>query len=371
MEAMLDRLYSSGKANFVRDLKLGLYTLPWLYAKDLSGELETLVTSTTLRPLAEIHDWVLNHPQLAETTKRTYRVALAKALKGWPTASVHDMPQVLAAYRQRCEDDGTKRTFNLARSAFQSFATAIDGRHKPLWISLSNVRPIRYKADSGKKLTYEDAMTMSWELASTHRDGLHHVQILWSLLLSGMRRAEYLAGWTVYDQSILVESQGKQKQSGQASRSIPRVSHTFKFSLDSFDRWYRYDGPHGPESRFTTFERRLRKLSDGKFSCHDLRHTFRTWCMLAGVPEVRAEAYMGHKAKASDMSALYTVHDVMPYLEADAAAISRYLNDEWRKWYHNRHPQSVDYVEPDNDRPIVRQHRPRAPRAYKRNVGKH
>jgi integrase len=353
MEAMLDRLYSSGKGHFIEELKVGLFSLPWLYTKDCAGELETLVTSTTARPFAEIAEWVENHKKLAPDTKRSYRSLIRTIAAAYPDRSIHDMPKMLRDYRERCEAAGVTRSFNQTRSVFQAYATAIDGKHKALWIEITNIRPIQYAVDSGNSLSYKDVRELGRKLIrpKNHPQQFAEFEILWSLVLTGMRKAEYLGNWSVAHDRVVIHNSKKSRQSGVTERSAPRVRHLFG-PTDLTTATNSISGPVDPANRFQTFERRLREVSGRTISPHDFRHTYRTWLLLAGVPEVRAEVYMGHKLNTRDVRKAYPHHDVAPYLTEDAKKLEVWLDASEHHWLTFEYEQGIEFEYRDDPRDI-------------------
>lgn len=357
MEQMLDRLYSSGKGNFVKELRDGLFTLPWLYTKDLAGELDTLISSTTALPFSGLIEWVEKHKKYSPDTKRSYR-SLAKTIdRLYPKRAIHDMPQMLKEFREHCEGNEVTRSFNQTRALFQAYATALDGKHKPLWVAITNVTPIAYSVQSGRSLTYKEVRELTRDLIwarkadFTNGDperGFRDADILWSLLLTGMRKSEYLGNWSVAHDRVVVHNSGKSRQSGVTERAVPRIRQVFSPCEPLLWSRDEVNGILDPGNGFQTFERRLRKLTSNSVSPHDLRHTFRTWLLLAGVPEIRAEAYMGHKVNAKDVRKICTSHDVIPHLEEDATRFKTWLAAQETHWFAVEYEHGAEY-EPHDD----------------------
>lgn len=351
MEQMLDRLYSSGKGNFVKELRDGLFSLPWLYTKDLAGELDTLVSSTTALSYSGVIDWVEKHKKYSPDTKRSYLSLARKIDRLYPRKSVHEMPQMLKDFREHCEENRVTRSFNQTRALFQAYATAVEGKHRPLWIAISNVQPISYSVKSGQSLTYKQVRELTRDLIWARKPdfdrnninaGFRDADILWSLLLTGMRKSEYLAEWSVAADRIVIHKSAKSRQSGITERVVPRIRHVFSPIQPLWSR-DQVNGICDPGNSFQTFERHLRKITNGSVSPHDCRHTFRTWLMHAGVPEVRAEAYMGHRVNAKDVKKVYTSHDVVPYIIEDATKFEKWLANEEEHWFLTEYEHSPEF----------------------------
>jgi integrase len=328
-----------------------LFTLPWLYSKDLAGELETLVSSTTIRPFSEIFGWIESRKKFADGTKRSYLSLARKIERLCPGRSVKDMPETLATFREYCESEGITRSFNQCRSLFQAYATAIEGKHKPLWIAICNVPPIVYEVESGISLTYRDVRELGRKLIRPETDPhqMRDIEMLWSLVLTGMRKSEYLGSWSVAYDRVVIHNSKKSRQSGMKERAIPRFEHRF-LSTATLTSSGHFTGPTDPLKGFQTFERRLRKVSNGKLSPHDFRHTFRTWLLLAGIPEVRAEAYMGHRVNPKNVTQVYSHHDVLPYLAEDRRALQTWLKEREQEWFESDYEHGVAYEPRDDPR---------------------
>lgn len=354
METTLDRLWSSGKGKFLRDLSDGLFSLPWLYTKDLAGELEQMVSSTGLRPIADIIEWVKLNKSYTEMTKRSYVSCVNQLLKFAPNAVVQDVGTVMLKYRDHCESHGMKRTYNQTRALLQAYTSAVEGRYRNLWNSVSNVAPIKYEVDTGVKLSVAEALSLAAGLSQSH--GRRYAEMWWTLLLYGFRKSEYTGKWTVYADRVEVAA-AKSKQSG-ITRTIKPLIRVPLFEGDDFL-------PIDPQRSFQQFHRHLRSMPTNtkKVSPHDARHTYRYWLKLAGIDNDRAELYLGHKPNLKNAATVYTTHSVLPHLKADAERFSTWLRAEKKKWaddvqarddhYHDpaNRDANDDYVERESDTP--------------------
>lgn len=162
MEVLLDRLYKSGKGVFIEELKRGDISLPWLYTKDLSGELEETTSSSKMHKVSDIIIWVDEHPDYAEDTKRSYKSLAKKIDQLYPNRNVSELPAILRDFRLKCLKPESKLTrgFNQTRTLLQAYTAQIDGRYKSLWTDITNVSPIKYKLDTGK-MTFPHALVHS------------------------------------------------------------------------------------------------------------------------------------------------------------------------------------------------------------------
>jgi hypothetical protein len=172
-----------------------------------------------------------------------------------------------------------------------------------------------------------------------------HVRIFWTLLLCGFRKSEYLNGMKVFEDRVVVRC-GKRRQSQTDFRSVPLVMHSIAFVHPMLnDIGFSHHHPVDPGTGFQAFERNLRKVSNKTISPHDLRHTYRSWLKLAGIPDERAEIYMGHKLNAKDSAKLYSAYDSTPFLKSDAEQLSGWLATQEEHYLQNYDPHYVEFLE--------------------------
>jgi integrase len=364
MESMLDRLYTTGKGKFIEELRNGLYTLPWLYTKDCAGELETMVTSTTVRPFDDIVSWVRDNKKYAATTKSTYLSCIRQVTAQFPGKTVHDMPQVLRDFRGRCLNRAVPitRSFNQTRSIFQAYTHAIDGKYKHLWTEITNVPPISYDVEVGRKLSYVEVRELTKTLMYPNsRRSYDDAAIMWTLVLTGFRKSEYTGSWDCFDDRIAVEC-AKQRQSRMKLRTVPLLRHSIGDVFVDGDRSFvnlqgvsfEYTRPIDPGTGFQSFERRLRRLAGHTITPHDFRHTYRRWLELAGVPAARIEHYMGHKVNTGDAKLVYAAYDeesIQPFVGADAALVNSWMAAQEEDYRRNYNRQDVEFH--DNPNPAI------------------
>lgn len=130
-------------------------------------------------------------------------------------------------------------------------------------------------------------------------------RLVLTALHTGMRKSELLGiTWEVVDLTngfIHV----KQTKNGRA-RSLP-INRTLRSVLVSLRTridvpWVFHDG-HGRRitDRFKPFEAAVKKAGLVDFHFHDLRHTFASWLVMAGVPLSAVSELLGHTSLAMTM----------------------------------------------------------------------
>lgn len=126
----------------------------------------------------------------------------------------------------------------------------------------------------------------------------------WTMATTGMGWKEYAGAWEREGDGLRIHGT---KTEGR-DRLIPLVSllHPCEGTIYAF-RWH------------------LTKASEGRVTPYDLRRTFMTLMLEAGVPRPRRRAYMGHAAE--DISALYEWQEVREYLLKDAERIRVVLGE--------------------------------------------
>jgi len=366
---MLDRLYTTGKGKFIEELRNGLYTLPWLYTKDCAGELETMVTSTTVRPFEDIMTWIRDSKKYAPTTKATYLSCIRQVSARFPGKKVHDMAQMLRDFREYCLNRAVPitRSFNQTRSIFQAYTHAIDGKYKHLWTEITNVPPISYDVEVGRKLSYVEVRELTKTLMYPNsRRSYDDVAIMWSLVLTGFRKSEYTGSWDCFEDRISVEC-AKQRQSRMKRRTVPLLLHTISDVFVDGDRSFVYLQqvsfahlrPIDPGTGFQSFERRMRKLTGHTITPHDFRHTYRRWLELAGVAAGRIEHYLGHKINTGDAKIVYAAYDeesILPFIETDATMVNSWLAAQEDHYCRNYNRHDIEFQ--DNADPAIDRQKP-------------
>ena len=72
-----------------------------------------------------------------------------------------------------------------------------------------------------------------------------------------------------------------------------------------------------------TWEDKIRDRTSRGVEPYDFRRTYANWLEAAGIPRTRRKLYLGHGA--SDVTALYELHEVAAFLVEDAAKLSTFL----------------------------------------------
>ncbi|MGO9642358.1 MAG: tyrosine-type recombinase/integrase [Candidatus Acidiferrales bacterium] len=186
----------------------------------------------------------------------------------------------------------------------------------------------------------------------------HLYQIAIAALDTGMRRGELLAQlWEHVDFNRRLLLVTHSKTAGGEAREIPFTARLAEL-LSSIKQ------PEGPVFTFkgrpirrikTAWKATLRRAGIRYFRFHDLRHTFNTRLMEAGVVQDVRKALMGHSS-GDDVNSLYT-HVELPVkreairkLEAWVEAERRNLDKDIQGEPHDE-PETIDGRDADRDDP--------------------
>jgi len=320
--AMLRLLPKQGHGALVEDIQAGRRTLLEVYRGYLEGTLAQLQGPQDDQPLGPLADDWLDHASCADGTRDNRRDAF-RALRpdGRRTYRLRDLPELLQAYRERCEAAGHPRAFNIARTAVQAFVRDKVGKRKPLALAVADVAPLKERKRGREGLTIADAIAVRDQL------GIQAGRIWWSMCLTGMGPKELWSIWSVEQDRVHIEGT---KAFGRV-RDVPLV-----------------DTPVRPEITRNGFTSALRRLSAGrlraelqtqfdraptreellaaargggvwKVTPYQARKTFARWMEDAHIPRARREVYRGHGKR--DIGDLYERYEVAAYLREDAQAM--------------------------------------------------
>jgi hypothetical protein len=183
MNDMITVLKESGRIELLRALRGGVFTPLELYRAYTDSRLDLLPTSQEMMPAkAAIERWA-DRADVKESQRKSYKRCLSEML-GSARATNRDIPRLLRAFRDTCQDDGRRRTFNMTRSGAQSYLRATFGGGSTLWHAVADIPKLKESPRPGNPQTVAQVIAIAGKL------GVHRSD-LWSLCTSGMRRAEY------------------------------------------------------------------------------------------------------------------------------------------------------------------------------------
>lgn len=191
------------------------------------------------------------------------------------------------------------RSFNLCRSNVMAYLRDTVGRRHRYWNDAADVPKLKQKAVRAKHPLTPDRLR---DLVKAMGEPCG--PMAWTMATTGMGWKEYLGAWEREGDGLRIHG----TKTGGRDRLIPLVSLL-----------------HPPVGVLYAFRQALHKASGGTVTPYDLRRTFMTLMVEAGVPRPRRRAYMGHAAE--DISALYEFQEVREYLLKDAARIRAFLGE--------------------------------------------
>jgi integrase len=298
MNDMLTELYRTGRWDFLRALRNHQLAPLELWDAWRTGRMHEIPTTEELVSLSEAVDRWLKGFDASPKHRDRYEGIFDELIE--PKTTVAQLPKLLRAFREQCQEDGRHRTFNLARAACQAFLRDTFGKQHRLWVAVSTVPTLRVTSRKGRKLTVKEAADIAQRLGVWGAEW-------WALCLTGMRRSEYFGGrWTLAEDRIVVH--GTKRQA--SNRFVPKLFEIIK-----------------PRLTHWGFGQALHRVTGGAIRPHDARHTFMHWMELAQVPRIRRKLYLGHST-SHDVSELYEEHDVAGFLVEDANRLHGFIGEE-------------------------------------------
>lgn len=320
-DAMLSFLLENGRPDVIeaiRDPKNPL-TLAGAYAEYRVGRWEKIPSALHAVDLTKAWTaWAkkAKRPKDGKPISDAQREDLKRGLVALQVpagASVGQLPALLKQMREKRGEKGEARTFNRVRTNCMAFARAHGGQRKnPVWIDIAEVAPLDESV--GKRahnpLSPKDAAALAVTLGPGCGDDW------WSLCLTGMRPSEFYSNaWAPHWSPVtsapspgvgpVVTIDGTKSRA--ASRVIPRLG-----------------GIQPPQRRFQQLSLVLRKKELG-VTPYDARRSFAHWLEMAGIPDSRCDAYLGHKSQG--VRGLYREHSVRDHLEADRKALLNFMGE--------------------------------------------
>jgi hypothetical protein len=325
--AMLRLLPKQGHGALVEDIQAGRRELLDVYRHYVENTLTDLAGPQQDQPLAPLLEPWLDTAQCADGTRDNRRDAF-RALRpdGRRTYRLSELPDLLQAYRERCEQAETPRVFNIAKTAVQAFVRDKVGKRKPLTLAVADVPGLPERGQGRPGVVLADAIAIREQLSPPA------ARCWWSMCLTGMGPKEFwVDGWTVDADRVRIRGE---KAFGRL-REVPLV-----------------DSPVRPEITRDGFTSALRRLSekrlvhqlteqlereptadelaaaaavDGpwKVTPYQARKTFSRWMEDARIPRARREIYRGHSNR--DVGDLYERYEITTYLREDAQAMRALL----------------------------------------------
>jgi integrase len=228
--------------------------------------------------------------------KDAIKTSFAQLKKVAPTtATIGDLPAIVAKYRKLCEKREHGRSFNLTRSHCQAFLRDTVGRSHAIYRKIADLSVLPVDRAEGHPLTVQQLDALLASLKPASAAAAH------DMAMTGMGPGEYWGKWE--DAGDRVRIRGTKRKG--RNRVVPLIAPVGK-----------------PQLHPRTFANHL-QAAGGQWEPYDMRRTFAHIMEEAGIPRTRRRSYLGHSA--GDVTDLYEKHEVEAYLRADGAKLRAYL----------------------------------------------
>ena len=286
---MLSAFRDMGRADLLEAIRDHTVSPLYAFSRYRQGRLDEIPAGDVLPALGAAWDAWAKRLDCSPS----YRTSLRRTRRALGLSEEHiliDLPARLRAYRETAPPDSS----NQARVHALAFLRDTLGKSHRLWMAVRDMKPAKKKPRQPRQIpSVEEVRQLVVQL------GPKAGGACWSLAAMGMIPKEYWEdGWEELPDRI--RSYG-QKRAGR-TRDIPRWTRVVQ-----------------PPLSFTTFRRKLRAASEGKWRPTDFRRAFARWMAEAGVSPMNQRLYMGHGAR--NMSQWYTDGEVTAQLDADAEKI--------------------------------------------------
>lgn len=302
---MLTTLFERGRLDLLIAIRDGLLTPLQVYHAFNASKLDLLPAADDL---ANLHETMLAWAE-GYTCSDRHRESLKQSVRYLaPQGSTYPVGSLVARLealktRMKAKDQG--RTFNLARSAAQSFARDTRKKHSQLWRDISGIENLTvHPKRKPHPMDPKELVELVLRLPSGVREDA------WSMVHCGMRPAEYWGTWSAQPDRILVTSAKQRVRSGKPPvvRAVPRVI---------------MGEIKPPRSTYKAMQKAFKKITDGVVEPYDLRRSFANWMEAARIHRTNRKGYLGHGAK--DVTDRYEWHEMDAFLDADARLLRDYL----------------------------------------------
>jgi integrase len=298
---MMDDLQERGRLDDLKAIQLKHISPLEAYNKWKDGKLVGVGSVAFVKDLkTSLLDWVENY-RVAETTRVGYKNNINQLLKvAKANASVADLPDTLRKYKANCLDSDTLRVFNHARVTCLAFARDQYGKNSELWRYISDINVVEYRKNRmNNPLTVKEVTELTSQMKPDVAD------MVWTMCTTGMGFKEYLDGFTVKNDHIIIHGE---KNDHRHDRQVPII--------------------RTPTPRILQYKRFREVIQEVRkdVTPYDFRRTYAVWLESAGVLRSHTEMYMGHSPKR--MTDLYLIQDVTKYLKHDAKLVKDYITKE-------------------------------------------
>jgi hypothetical protein len=316
VNAMLSTLYSKGRLDLLSAVQKRRISPLGLWDAYRDGRLEQVSAAEMLLPLVEtFREWRLaGNTRTAKPWSPSHALGLSHIERSLvkhaaPGATVKDLPAIVRAIR--VESSGRQVQFDHERVCFMAFLRDICGKSSPTYLEVVEIDRFN-KPTEIKRSPLRVGALIEW----TRKLDSDVAACCWAMASTGMGPLEYWGAetdpipWERREHSIWIAGAKKAGQGKPRTREVPDLG--------------RCDG--APPISRGAFVQRLREQTGGAFKPYDLRRTFANWLEAAGIPRTRVKMYLGHSL--SEITDLYTSHDVSEYLQSDGELLRRWIDQQ-------------------------------------------
>lgn len=294
---MLKTLHEQGRDDLVNAVAKGTLKPLQLYNKWKFSRLEDLPHADELPRFADVWPAWLAGFEVSDfhlASCEGYCRRLAATMD--PDATLTALPDAVKNYRNAYRH--APRSFNHARTTVMALLRDTLGRRHRLWLDVADIPTLKVRPTRAKHPLQPDALR---ELV--RKLGEPYGPMAWTMATTGMGWLEYSGTWEREGVGLRIHGT---KTAGR-DRLIPLVSllHPCEGTIYAF-RWH------------------LTKHGNG-VTPYDLRRTFTSLMVDAGVPRPRRKLYLGHEPE--DITALYEQQEVVEYLTKDAERMRAVLGE--------------------------------------------
>jgi hypothetical protein len=278
-----------------------------------TSKLEEIPLADVLPRLAGEYERWAKRLEVTDAYKAQIKSTFAQLFRLGAEPTVGDLPELLQARRDECQDAGKPVAFNRGKAHVQAFVRATLGDDHALYRQITKVAPLAVDAEPERRAQQPGALA-----AILLRLPPVHQLIAWSLAVSGMRPKEYFPdpkherrlAWTTQPDRIHV---GRSKTEA-GSRDIPLWAAGL---------------PALPERSRDAFEGMWTRRIGSELDIYDLRRSFIVWMEDAHIPRSRRKHYAGHAA--GDVTDLYERRELDAWLGEDSVRLDGYAGEVVRR----------------------------------------
>lgn len=247
--------------------------------------------------------------RLADTTRRTYakRLNVLETKFGISKLSLRELPEVLEKYQRECESKQPPQeaAFRNTRALLQGCIGDVLGSDSAAYKAVVKLGLVRTRGLI-KKVKQNPFTPSELDAALKACDDTVFSDIVWFMCCVGCGPKEFFEdGWEFESDKVIRVYGNKNKR--RFNRPVPVVFQGLR--------------PNPAALGKRMFSKKFQQV----FPTHtpyDLRRTFQTWCLKAGVDRMHFKVYSGH---ALSISEHYTEEDVNRWIDKDRVLLADYI----------------------------------------------